>query len=145
MKFLLELTVKELVVVGALLFYITTDLGTPGFIARVMDSAAGKLIAVLAGLMLFRKQPVIIVILGVYALYVLVERSGYVVARDAIQEHTPSQLEKDIVMNELQPVDEVTLEEELVAKFAPINSEIAPLIDTTFKPTAADVNGASAL
>lgn len=145
MKFLLELTVKELVVVGALLLYITTDLGTPGFIARVMNTVAGKLIAVLAALVLFRNQPVVIAVLGVYALYVLVERSGYVVARDAIQEHTPSQLEKEIVMNELQPEDELTLEEELVSKFAPINSEIAPLIDTSFKPTASDLNGASAL
>lgn len=145
MKFLLELTVKELVVVGALLLYITTDLGTPGFIARVMNTVAGKLIAVLAALVLFRNQPVIIAVLGVYALYVLVERSGYVVARDAIQEHTPSQLEKEIVMNELQPEDELTLEEELVSKFAPINSELAPLIDTSFKPTASDLNGASAL
>ena len=145
MKFLLELTVKELVVVGALLLYITTDLGTPGFIARVMNTVAGKLIAVLAALVLFRNQPIVIAVLGVYALYVLVERSGYVVARDAIQEHTPSQLEKEIVMNELQPEDELTLEEEFVSKFAPINSEIAPLIDTSFKPTASDLNGASAL
>ena len=145
MKFLLELTVKELVVVGALFLYITTDLGTPGFIARVMNTVAGKLIAVLAALVLFRNQPVIIAVLGVYALYVLVERSGYVVARDAIQEHTPSQLEKEIVMNELQPEDELTLDEELVSKFAPINSELAPLIDTSFKPTASDLNGASAL
>ena len=145
MKFLLDLSPKEIVVFGALLLYITTDLGTPGFIARTMNTVAGKLIAVLAALVLFRNQPAIIAILGAYALYILVERSGYVVARDAIQEHTPSQLEKEIVMDELQPEDELTLEEELVAKLAPINSEIAPLVDTSFKPTASDLNGASAL
>jgi len=140
-----ELSTTQWIVFSALIFYIAVDVGTPLFLARLVDTRLGMVVAVLAAVYLFRNFVPAIAAAGAYALYILVTRSGFVTGRDAIQEHTPSQINKDIAMLAMNPPKTQTLEEEMVAKMAPVRNEIAVLIDTPFKPVAADIDGASKL
>jgi hypothetical protein len=69
--------------------------------------------------------------------YELLRRSSKKTGRVTLMKYTPTQAKKDMEMKAMNPVQEKTLEEEIVGSMAPIGrSDPNVYVDTTFKPVA---------
>ena len=97
----------------------------------------GMITILVTALFLFYYANPVIAILFVFVAYELIRRTAFVSANDAIVEHTPSQKQKDIQMQVMNPVKTTSLEEEMISQMAPVGkSEMSQILDTKYKPVA---------
>jgi hypothetical protein len=76
-------------------------------------------------------------ILYILVAYELVRRSALVTARSAIVDYTPTQANKDVQMQKMNPPQQRTLEEDIIDMRAPIGqSASVEFMDTSFQPVA---------
>jgi hypothetical protein len=69
--------------------------------------------------------------------YELVRRSSLVTARSAIIDYTPTQVNKDVQLQKMNPPQYRTLEEDVIDMRAPIGqSRSVEFVDTSFQPVA---------
>jgi hypothetical protein len=74
----------------------------------------------------------------------MLRRSSQLVGQTAIVAHTPSQVKKDVQMQNMNPAKKETLEEEIVDKMAPIgHSDMSIYTPSSFKPVSESVGSAS--
>jgi len=140
----LKMTPLEISVIAVMILYVVFQVDTPEFMARTIDSPMGMITILVTALFLFYYANPVIAILFVFVAYELIRRTAFVSARDAIVEHTPSQKQKDIQMQVMNPVKTTTLEEEMISQMAPVGkSEMSQILDTKYKPVAPKLEGAS--
>ena len=140
----LKMTPLEISVIAVMILYVVFQVDTPEFMARTIDSPMGMITILVTALFLFYYANPVIAILFVFVAYELIRRTAFVSARDAIVEHTPSQKQKDIQMQVMNPVKTTSLEEEMISQMAPIGkSEMSQILDTKYKPVAPKLEGAS--
>lgn len=124
--------------------YIVFPIETPLHIATYLDSALGMAIMFCITLYLFLYSNPVLGILYVFVAYEILRRSSTATGRVAIMNHTPSQPKKDAELRAMNPPQERTLEEDIVAVRAPIGrSEPSVFSESSFKPVADNVGGAS--
>lgn len=140
----LKMTPLEISVIAVMILYVVFQVDTPEFMARTIDSPMGMITILVTALFLFYYANPVIAILFVFVAYELIRRTAFVSARDAIVEHTPSQKQKDIQMQVMNPVKTTSLEEEMISQMAPVGkSEMSQILDTKYKPVAPKLEGAS--
>ena len=125
--------------------YIIFPFHTPASLSPMIDSPLGMVMIFCVTLYLFFYTNPLLGVLYIFVAYELIRRSSEVTARTAIIQYTPSQANKDTVLQELNPAQEKTLEEQMVALRAPIDkNHVMPYITSEFKPVADRmVDGAS--
>jgi hypothetical protein len=131
--------------------YLVFPIQTPVMISPYIDSPIGILLMFCATLYLFFFVNPILGIVFVFVAYELLRRSAsYMgignsgVRSSLIMQYTPSEEKKEEVLQSLNPPTPATLEEELVAKMAPVGlSETNPIVNSQFAPVAENIRGAS--
>lgn len=126
--------------------YLIFDINPPESFAAMIDSPLGMIFVLLLTLMNFMKSNVILGVVGLFVAYEVVRRSAHVNNRVPMIMYTPSQMNKDIDLVQMNPPQEKTLEEEMVDKMAPVgNSSLITYTMSEYKPVAADVHNASSV
>jgi len=124
--------------------YIVFPIDMPLQIAQYFDSALGMTIMFCITVYLFLYSNPVLGILYIFVAYEILRRSSNATGRVAIMQYTPSQPKKDAELKAMNPPKERTLEEDVVALRAPIGrSEPSVFSESTFKPVADNVGGAS--
>ena len=143
-KMFSTLSQVEMIALAVFVLYIVFPIENPSFISNMVDTPLGMVGVLAVTLYLFFNANPLVAILYVFVAYELVRRSAKQTGKAAIQEHTPSQMKKDVKMQKMNPVKKETLEEEIVDKMAPIgHSDPVVFSESAFKPVAEDVGTAS--
>lgn len=143
-KMFSTLSQVEMIALAVFVLYIVLPIENPSFISNMVDTPLGMVGVLAVTLYLFFNANPLVAILYVFVAYELLRRSAKQTGKAAIQEHTPSQMKKDVKMQKMNPVKKETLEEEMVEKMAPIgHSDPVVFSESAFKPVAEDVGTAS--
>jgi predicted membrane protein len=119
------------------IIYIVFPIQTPDFLASSVDSSLGMLSIFIITIYLFLNFNPIVAVVYIYVGYELLRRSSQKTGKVTIMQYTPTQSKKDQEMKDMNPLQEKTLEEEIVEQMAPIgHSDANVYIDTSFKPMA---------
>ena len=128
------------------IIYLIMGYKTPEVVANLIDNTLGKLVVVIVALLLFSCCNPILGILGLIVAYELIRRSSLVrrgSADNYMVRSSPSEIQRAVEMEQMNPVRSVTLEEDVISKMAPAQVFHENTIDTGFKPVAERVVGAS--
>ena len=151
-----SITFAELLVLSIFIIYLVLPIPTPNSISPYIESPLGMIVIFCITVALFLYANPILAILYIFVGYTLLRRSAIVSGQTAYIQYTATPAEKEAeikreIKNETPPnqpsqPQQRTLEEEVVAKMAPIGkSELSVFTPSTFKPVATNVNGASSI
>ena len=85
-------------------------------------------------------------VIGLFVAYEVVRRSAHINNRVPMEIYTPSQMNKDIELIQMNPPESKSLEEEMVDKMAPVGkSSIITFTMSEYKPIATDTYNASTI
>lgn len=141
-----SLSKYEAILLVLFVIYLIFDINPPESFAAMIDSPLGMIFVLLLTLMNFMKSNVILGVVGLFVAYEVVRRSAQVNNRVPMIMYTPSQMNKDIDLVQMNPPQEKTLEEEMVDKMAPVgNSSLITYTMSEYKPVSTDVHNASAV
>jgi len=137
----------EIVLFVVFLLYLLFPIPTPAFLIKYVNTNISiALIVIIALYMLFYTTP-ILGVLTIFVAYELLRRSsnGLSRAKVPIVRHTPSQPKKDMEMKKMNPTVEVTLEEEVINKMAPVGKSTVSekVVGSSYKPVNNKLEGAS--
>ena len=137
----------EMVLFVAFILYLIFPIPTPApIIPYINTSFTIGVIIIFTIYLLFYTTP-ILGVLSLFVAYELLHRSsnGFVLGKVPMVRHTPTQPKKDLQMQNMNPKQEVTLEEDIVQSMAPIgkNTGENSFINTAFKPLQENIDGAS--
>jgi hypothetical protein len=143
-KILKSFNTLELILLGCFIVYVILPISTPSFLAGFINSSLGMLLLFLVAIFLFFYTNPILGVVFIFVAYEIIRRSSQIVGTAEIMQYTPSQAKKNIEMAKMNPPKSESLEEEIVAKMAPIgHSDISIYTPSTFKPVAESVGSAS--
>jgi len=136
----------ELVLMILLVIYLILGLKTPEPFASMIDSLGGKIVIFIIVIYMFMHCNPILAVLSLFVAFDLIRRSSLATGIDALQKFAPSEEKK---MSQFTAYNQFpyTLEQEVVAKMAPIMksgysitpSSFKPLLDNTYD--ASPING----
>lgn len=128
------------------IIYLIFDIQPPDMFAAIIDTPLGMVFVLLLTLMNFMKSNVILGVVGLFVAYEVVHRSARVNNRVPMTMYTPSQMNKDIELVQMNPPQDKTLEEEMVDKMAPVgNSSLITYTMSEYKPVATEIHNASTI
>ena len=128
------------------IIYLIFDIQPPDMFAAIIDTPLGMVFVLLLTLMNFMKSNVILGVVGLFVAYEVVRRSARVNNRVPMTMYTPSQMNKDIELIQMNPPQDKTLEEEMVDKMAPVgNSSLITYTMSEYKPVATETHNASSV
>lgn len=145
-QLLKRLGVADIVILAVFIAYIVFPVSTPPSLVPVIDSPIGMAImfAVAVGLFVYRSP--ILGVLFVFVAYELLRRNHYEPPASPIQTETqylanrvpqavPTQSQKNADLQAMNPAKPASLEEEVVAKDAPVGQSHLPVFtNSTFQP-----------
>ena len=127
----------EIILIIVFILYIIFPIPTPEIVASSVDSSLGILVIFCVTIYLFLYTSPVLGILYILVAYELVRRSSLVTARSAIIDYTPTQVNKDVQLQKMNPPQYRTLEEDVIDMRAPIGqSRSVEFVDTSFQPVA---------
>ena len=138
----------ELVLVILLIVYLILGFKTPEPIASMIDSLVGKVVIFIIVIYLFMHANPILAVISLFVAFDLIRRSSMTTGIDAIQRYAPSENKKSSQFTAFNQFP-YTLEQEVVAKMAPIMKSGSSLTQASYKPLldnlydAAPLNGSS--
>ena len=138
----------ELVLMILLIVYLILGLKTPEPIASMIDSLVGKVVIFIIVIYLFMHANPILAVISLFVAFDLIRRSSMTTGIDAIQRYAPSENKKSSQFTAFNQFP-YTLEQEVVAKMAPIMKSGSSLTQASYKPLldnlydAAPLNGSS--
>jgi hypothetical protein len=138
----------ELVLVILLIVYLILGFKTPEPIASMIDSLIGKVVIFIVVIYLFMHSNPILAILSLFVAFDLIRRSSMTTGIDALQRFAPSEQKKSSQFTAFNQFP-YTLEQEVVAKMAPIMKSGSSLNQASYKPLldnlydASPVNGSA--
>ena len=134
---------REVYFLIALVLYILTKIQTPEPLAKLVDNAFGVAVVIALSLALFTKTNPVVGVMLMIAAYELIKRSSEATGTHAIRNQLPSENKK---LSDFSKYNDfpVTLEEELVAKMAPLVKH-PPAANADYKPIISDLHEASTI
>ena len=134
----------ELVLVILFIIYLILGLKTPQPIASLVDSLFGKIIIILIVIYLFMYCNPILAVLSLFVAFDLIRRSSFASGIDALQKYEPSEQKK---MSQFTAYNQFpyTLEQEVVAKMAPIAHSGYSINPPSYKPLLENLHDAATL
>ena len=139
-KFLVADTAHEILLAIVFIIYIILNIKTPTTLAQFVDSPLGHIIVAIVALSIFCSTNFVIGILAFIAAYELIRRSN---STSNIKKFVPSENKKVMDFSRYNDFP-VTLEEEVVAKMAPLVKNDAPST-VNFKPVLDNTHDAASI
>ena len=123
----------ELMLVILMIIYLVLGLRTPDMIANMVDSIIGKVVIIVAVIFLFIHANPILAVVAALVAFDLMRRSSATTGLGALQAYAPSEEKK---MSQFTAFNQFpyTLEQEVVAKMAPIVRSGSSLTPASYKP-----------
>lgn len=134
----------ELVLVILLIIYLILGLKTPEPIANLIDTLVGKIVIIIVVIYLFMHANPILAVLALLVAFDLMRRSSMATGLDALQKFAPSEEKKASQFTAFNQFP-YTLEQEVVAKMAPIMKSGFSLTQASYKPLLDNLYDASPL
>jgi hypothetical protein len=133
---------SELVLVIFFIIYLILGLKTPEPIANLIDTLVGKITILIIVLYLFMNANPILAVLSLFVAFDLIRRSSLATGIDALKKYAPSE-EKKMTQFTAYNQFPYTLEQEVVAKMAPVMQSGSSITQASFKPILDDLHDAS--
>ena len=132
----------ELILIILFIIYLVLGFKTPEIIANLIDNLVGKIIIILIVLYLFLYYNPILAVLAAFVAFDLIRRSSETTGLDALKKYAPSEEKK---MSQFSAFNQFpyTLEQEVVAKMAPLVHNSFPLNNASYKPVLDNLYDAS--
>lgn len=143
-------TSLELTTLAIFIIYILFPFRTPFFLAGTVNTPLGLIVILIVTLYLFFYTNPILGIVYIFVAYELLRRSALVKpkADNYMIEYTPSEVKREREMIKMNPVQHISLEEEVVSAMAPsqkFNLTPVQLLSNDFQPVSSKLDGASLL
>jgi len=145
-----SISLIEILVLVIMVVYLVFPIHTPAALAPYVESPLGMISILLITIGLFVYASPILAVLYVFVGYTLLRRSAAVkpIMNIPSVPLAPTHVEyvhEEVVQNvNMPPLSPDTLEEEVVAKMAPVGKgEVFEIVTTSFKPVATNVRGAA--
>jgi hypothetical protein len=119
-------------------------LKTPEPIANLIDTLVGKIAILIIVLYLFMNANPILAVLSLFVAFDLIRRSSLATGIDALKKYAPSE-EKKMTQFTAYNQFPYTLEQEVVAKMAPISKSGLTLTQASYKPLLENLYDAASL
>jgi hypothetical protein len=134
--------IGELVLAILLIVYLILGFKTPEPIASIVDSLIGKIVIFIIVIYLFMYFNPILAVLSLFVAFDLIRRSSMTTGFDALKRYAPSEQKK---MSQFTAYNQFpyTLEQEVVAKMAPIMKSGTSLTKASYKPLLDNLYDAS--
>jgi hypothetical protein len=134
----------ELFLAFLLVIYLVMGFKTPDAVANVVDTLIGKVGIFLVVVYLFSYHHPILAVLGLFVAFDLVRRSSMTTGLDALEKYAPSEEKKASQFTAFNQFP-YTLEQEVVAKMAPIMQPGSSISQAPYKPLLDNLHNASNL
>jgi hypothetical protein len=123
----------EVVLVILFIIYLILGFKTPEPVAGIVDTLVGKIVIFITIIYLFMYTNPILAVLALFVGFDLIRRSSLVTGIDALQKFGPSEEKKTSQFTAFNQFP-YTLEQEVVAKMAPIMKSGSSLTQASYKP-----------
>jgi len=123
----------ELVLVILFIIYLIMGYKTPEPVAGLVDTLVGKIVIFLIIVYLFMNSHPILAVLALFVGFDLMRRSSITTGIDALQKFGPSEEKRSSQFTAYNQFP-YTLEQEVVAKMAPIMKSGTSITQSSFKP-----------
>lgn len=132
----------EFILVILMIIYLILGFKTPGIIANMVDNIIGKVVIVLVIVYLFLNSNPILAVVATLVAFDLMRRSSDETGLGSLQKYAPSEVKK---MSQFSAFNQFpyTLEQEMVAKMAPIVRSGSSLTSASYKPLLNNLYDAS--
>ena len=134
----------ELVLVVLFIIYLIMGSKTPEPVAVMVDTLVGKIVIFITIIYLFMHANPILAVLALLVGFDLIRRSSMATGIDALQRFAPSEEKKSSQFTAFNQFP-YTLEQEVVAKMAPIMKSGSSLSQASYKPLLDNLYDASPL
>ena len=134
----------ELVLVVLFIIYLIMGLKTPEPVAGIVDTLVGKIAIFIIIIYLFMHANPILAVLALFVGFDLIRRSSMATGIDALRRFAPSEEKKSSQFTAFNQFP-YTLEQEVVAKMAPIMKSGSSLSQASYKPLLDNLYDASPL
>ena len=115
---------------------------TPDAVANVVDTLIGKVVIFVVVVFLFMNYHPILAVLALFVAFDLIRRSTLTTGLDALQKFAPTEEKKSSQFTAFNQFP-YTLEQEVVAKMAPVMQSGSSITQASFKPLLDDLHDAS--
>lgn len=134
----------EFILVILMIIYLVMGFRTPDMIANLIDNIIGKVVIILVVIYLFMHANPILAVVAALVAFDLMRRSTETTGLGALQAYAPSEQKK---MSQFSAFNQFpyTLEQEVVAKMAPIVRSGSSLSSASYKPLLDNLHDASPL
>jgi hypothetical protein len=134
----------EFILVILMIIYLVLGFRTPDVIANLIDNMIGKVVIILIIVYLFMHANPILAVVAALVAFDLMRRSSETTGLGALQAYAPSEQKK---MSQFTAFNQFpyTLEQEVVAKMAPIVRSGSSLTAASYKPLLDNLHDASPL
>ena len=132
----------ELFLAVLLVVYLVMGYKTPAAVANVVDTLIGKVAIFVIVVYLFMNYHPILAVLALFVAFDLIRRSTLTTGLDALQRFVPTE-EKKVSQFSAFNQFPYTLEQEVVAKMAPIMQSGSSITQASFKPLLDNLHDAS--
>ena len=136
--------IGELVLAILFIIYLILGLKTPEPIANLIDSLVGKIVIFIIVVYLFNYSNPILAVLSLFVAFDLIRRSSAATGIDALQKYAPSEEKRTSQFTAFNQFP-YTLEQEIVAKMAPIAKNGSSILPASYKPLLDNLHDASPL
>jgi hypothetical protein len=136
----------EIIALVIFVIYIIFPFKTPVFLLGSINTPIGLIVLLVMTLYLFFYANPILGVIYIFVAYELIRRSSLVRNGSAdtyMVRSSPSEIQRAVEMDLMNPVRNVTLEEDVISKMAPSQVFNDNTIDSGFKPVTERVVGAS--
>jgi hypothetical protein len=123
----------EFILIILMIIYLVMGLRTPDMIANIVDTIVGKVVVIMIVIYLFMNANPILAVVAALVAFDLIRRSSDATGLGALQAYAPSEEKK---MSQFTAFNQFpyTLEQEVVAKMAPIVRSGSSLHSASYKP-----------
>ena len=134
----------EFILIVLIIIYLILGFKTPEIIAVVVDNVIGKVVIILIVVYLFLHANPILAVLAALVAFDLMRRSNDATGLGALAAYAPSEQKK---MSQFTAFNQFpyTLEQEVVAKMAPIVRSVSSLNPPSYKPLLDNLYDAASL
>ena len=134
----------ELILIVLFIIYLVLGLRTPEIVANMVDNVIGKVVIILVVIYLFMNANPVLAVLAALVAFDLMRRSTETTGLGALEKYAPTEEKK---MSQFSAFNQFpyTLEQEVVAKMAPIVRSGSSLTPASYKPLLENLHDASPL
>jgi hypothetical protein len=134
----------ELLLSILFIIYLIMGYKTPDPVANAVDTMVGKIVILMLVVYLFMHSNTILAVLSLFVAFDLIRRSSATTGIDALRQYEPTEIKKSSQFTALNQFP-YTLEQEVVAKMAPIMKSGSSLTQASYKPLLDNLHDASSL